>query len=117
MRVWHSAGYEVLMHFKIRINGIHALNQRYEAYKGFTGHEPGIKPIKALPGYECRVAFTGDCLLVLMRLFFYELGFCLKLSEKSETLWKSGMNLTEIVQTIVLLAFTIKGFNHFNGCG
>ena len=51
--------------------------------------------------YECRVAFPGDCLLVLMRLFFYELGFCLKLSEKSETLWKSGMNLTEIVQTIV----------------
>ena len=43
------------------------MNQRYEAYKGFTGHEPGIKPIKALPGmnanqnqrYSCLMAFTG----------------------------------------------------------
>ncbi|MDE0010285.1 MAG: hypothetical protein OXU36_04035 [Candidatus Poribacteria bacterium] len=58
MSVNQNQRYECLMAFKIRINGIHAL-----------GHEPGIKPIKALNqryeclngihrGYEARVGFT-----------------------------------------------------------
>ena len=45
-------------------------------------------------------------------LFFYELGFRRKPREKSETLWKSGMNLTEIVQTIVWVKY-----NRFLGAG
>ena len=34
------------------INGMNAL-------MAFPGHEPGIKPIKALPGYEVRMEING----------------------------------------------------------
>ena len=49
-------------------------NQRYEARVGFTGYSGspywhvinGIKPIKALPGYECRMAFRINGIQVLL---------------------------------------------------
>ena len=36
---------------RIRVNGIHALNQnqRYEVHMDFTGYEPGMKPLWASP--------------------------------------------------------------------
>ena len=38
--------------FGIRINGIHALNQRYEAPMGFPGHEPGMNAVWHSPPTE-----------------------------------------------------------------